>query len=97
MKMQSSSVPTSNIISECDFAIFDNLLKAKPNASVTALEAPMVWSNNKPSTWLASLGQKERTQALQDARLNVPKIQEKMRMCRFPIMKERKEKLVPHK
>ena len=93
MKMQSSSVPTSNIISERDFAIFDNLLKAKPNASVTALEALIMWSNNKPPTWLASLGRKERAQALQDARLNIPKIREKMRMRRFAIIKERKEKL----
>ena len=45
-------MPTSNIISEHNFAMFDNL-KTKPHTSVITLESFILWSNNKPSSWVA--------------------------------------------
>ena len=59
LKLQASNVVTSNIISERDFARFDNLLKSKPNATVTALEATIMWCDNKPSEWLDKMSESE--------------------------------------
>ena len=38
-KTQAATVPTSNIVSERDFAMFDVLLNTRPNATTIALEA----------------------------------------------------------
>ena len=51
LKAQAKNVLPSNVIAERDFAIFDNLLKAKLNSTVTSLEATIMWCANKPAKW----------------------------------------------
>ena len=43
LKTQALSVPTSNIRSERDYAIFDVLLRSKPFARVASIEALIMW------------------------------------------------------
>ena len=49
--IETESVPSTNTVSERDFAKFDRLIQDKPNASTLALEAHILFTNNKTSTW----------------------------------------------
>ena len=49
-----ASVPKTNVVSERDFAQLDRLLRQKPNASTLALEAMILFTNNKTASWLKS-------------------------------------------
>ena len=63
-----SSVPTTNTVSERDFAKLDRLLREKPHASTLALEAHILFTNNKTSAWFASKSQEERKLLMETAR-----------------------------
>ena len=91
--LQASSVLTSNIISERDFALFDVLLKQKPGARTSSLEALIMWSNNKPAEWLYSLPEEERASYQKESRKMADKIREKSKRKRAEILQKRKEKL----
>ena len=91
-KTQASSVPTSNIVSERDFAVFDVLLKTRPNATTVALEALIMCANNKPSKWLENLSESERAERFEEAWANVIPIKERTRARRKQILDERKTK-----
>ena len=91
--LQASSVPTSNIISERDFALFDVLLKQKPGARTSSLEALIMWSNNKPAEWLYSLPEEERASYQKESRKMADKIREKSKQRRTEILQKGKEKL----
>ena len=93
LKTQAASVPTSNIVSERDFAVFDVLLKTRPNATTVALEALIMWANNKPSKWLENLSDSERAERFEEARANVIPIKERMKARRKQILDERKKKM----
>ena len=93
LKMQASSVPTSNIISERDFAIFDNLLREKPNARVLSLEAMIMWAQNKPSDWLDGSDEQSRAQKHKNARKMADVIRQKMKQRRKEILSIRRRKL----
>ena len=58
---QTKLVTKTNTVSERDFGKLDRLLREKPNASTLALEAHILFSNNKTAKWL-----RERSQAEQD-------------------------------
>ena len=53
VRNQTKSVTKTNTVSERDFAKLDRLLREKPNASLLALEAHILFSTNKTSKWLA--------------------------------------------
>ena len=76
---KAATVPRSNIVSERDMAILDNLLRQKPNLSPSNLETMVLCLNNKPSKWLASLSNQERAKVLLDAKTRVPEFRELMR------------------
>ena len=63
-----ASVPTTNTVSERDFAKLDRLLREKPHASTLALEAHILFANNKTSAWYASKSQEERKLLMETAR-----------------------------
>ena len=86
LKMQASSVPTSNIISERDFSIFGNLLREKLNARVLSLEAMITWAQNKPSDWLDGLDEQSRAQKHKNARKMADVIRQKMKQRRKEIL-----------
>ena len=74
MMQQASEVPTSNIISERDFALFDVLLKSKPAVTTVSLEALIMWTSNKLAGWLFSLPENECSKYQEQSRKMVEKI-----------------------
>ena len=91
---QASNAPTTNIISERDFAVFDVLLRQKPAASTAALEALIMWMHNKTSDWIDTLTDEERRKYHKDARRNVMDIKEKLKERRGKILQERRQKMI---
>jgi E1A/CREB-binding protein len=55
-----SVVTATNIASERDFAILDRLMRCKPSASTTCLEALTLWMNNKTAQWFDSKSENEK-------------------------------------
>ena len=55
------SVSKTNTGSERDFAQLDRLLREKPHASTLALEAHILFLNNKTATWIESKSSEERS------------------------------------
>ena len=72
MRAQTSSVIPTNTISERDFAMFDRLLREKPHASTLALEAHILFANNKTSEWMMKKSEEERCKIMEEARKNAP-------------------------
>ncbi len=72
MHAETSSVPTTNTISERDFAKFDRLLREKPHASTLALEAHILFTNNKTSKWLNRKSMAEKEKLMEEVRKNAP-------------------------
>ncbi|CAG2216055.1 unnamed protein product [Mytilus edulis] len=52
LRVESTTVATTNIVSERDFANLDRLRREKPNANTIALEGIILFSNNKTLRWL---------------------------------------------
>lgn len=59
---EARSVPATNVRSERDFAQLDRLMREKPNASTIAIEAMVLYSNNKTARWLSQKTADEKTQ-----------------------------------
>lgn len=72
VRAKTKSVPTTNTISERDFAKFDRLIREKPHASTLALEAHILFTNNKTSKWLNQKSIAERSKMMEEARTNAP-------------------------
>ena len=72
VRTNTKSVPTTNNISEHDFAKFDRLLREKPHASTLALEAYILFTNNKTSEWLTHKSAADRSKMMEEARKNAP-------------------------
>ena len=60
LKEEISSVPTTNVAPERDFAALDRLLHQKPNATSVALEAMILFSHNKTASWLDNQSSKNK-------------------------------------
>ncbi|KAK6182848.1 hypothetical protein SNE40_010438 [Patella caerulea] len=63
----SSTVPTTNAISENDMAILDNFLRIKPSSSTMSLETILIRTRNKPSVWLETMSENEKDNILKQA------------------------------
>ena len=70
VRAKTKSVPTTNTISERDFAKFDRLLREKPHASTLALEAHILFTNNKTSKWFDQKSETEKAKMMDEARKN---------------------------
>ena len=77
LKEEISSVPTTNVAPERDFAVLDRLLHQKPNATSVALEAMILFSHNKTASWLDKQSSKNKEELLQVARTLAPTIKKK--------------------
>jgi E1A/CREB-binding protein len=96
-----SAVPTTNTVSERDFAQLDMLMRSKPSAAVTTFEAIIMWSNNKTSDWLNSLSPEEQAKVINEARVSTPEFQksikEKQQLLyqkKLEVLKKKQEKKV---
>ena len=67
VKKMAENVPRSNVVSERDMAILDNLLREKPCLGTTNAETMVMWLNNKPSAWLRNQTPTEQALILADA------------------------------
>ena len=74
---EAASVPTTNVSPERDFAMLDRYLREKPNASLVALEALILFSHNKTSSCLGTLSCDKRKALFQAARNLAPSIRRK--------------------
>ncbi len=93
LQLQASNVPQHNMASERDFALFDNLLRFRPNATLLCIEAIIMWVHNNPSKWLQSLPETLKDKYFKEARENYALIKGKLNERKQTIFKERKEKL----
>ena len=80
-----ASVPATNVSPEWDFAILDRLMQQKPNANTIALEAMIMYSQNKTSVWLQKKSEEEKAMLFKAARNLVPVTKEKYKVRRLEI------------
>ena len=66
-KAETKTVATTNVISERSFAQLDRMKREKPNATVIAMEAMMLFTNNKTAEWLAHQSPDQRHQLFTSA------------------------------
>ena len=52
IQAETTSVPKTNNISERDFAMLDRQVRLKPNATLIALEAVIMYANNQTQEWV---------------------------------------------
>ena len=76
LQRSSRNVPTTNTVSERDFAILDILLRLKPAAAFLSLETYILWINNKPSAWLKEMDPHEKDTLLTTACKRYPQIRQ---------------------
>ena len=78
-KHETKSVRPTNTISERDFAKMDRLLREKPNASMLAIEAHVLFTNNRTAEWLSEKSLKEKEVLFSNARKVAPLHQKRFR------------------
>ena len=89
-----ASFPTTNVSPERDFAVLDRVLLEKPNASLIALEALILFAHNKTSKWLDKLEPSEREKLFNAARKLAPSMKEKFKASRIEIQQRIEESLL---
>ena len=89
VKSETTTVKTTNTISERDFGKLDRLIREKPNASILALEAHILFTNNKTTKWLATKSSDERRIMFEEARKNAPQHRQRYHEHLSNIEKER--------
>ena len=88
------SVPTTNVSPERDFAVLDRVLREKPNATLIALEAFILFSHNKTSKWLDDLPAIEKEKLINAARMLVPSMKKKFKIRQNEIQQRNEESLL---
>ena len=73
VRAETASIPATNCLSERDFAKFNQLLREKPHASILALEAHILFTNNRTSKWLDKKSDIEKEKLMEEARRNAPR------------------------
>ena len=58
MQMETKSVSTTNTVNERDFGKLDRYVREKPYTKLLALEAHIMFTNNKTASWLDSKSEK---------------------------------------
>ena len=91
---EASSVPTTNVAPEKDFAVFDRLLHEKLNATSIALVAMILFSYNKTASWVEKQSSKNKEHLFQVARALAPTVKQRFVDRRKEIKKKCEEDLV---
>lgn len=86
------SVPKHNKFSETIFGHLDRMLLEKPNISLIASEAYIMFSHNRTSQWLRNKSDEEKLVLLNDARKNAKVARAKFKERMQEI--ERRRKLI---
>ena len=74
---ETGKCPSTNLITERDFAHLDRQLKEKPNISTLAVTGTVMFGNNKTGEWLKSLSKEDRDRHMEKARTQAPKLKKK--------------------
>ena len=90
---ETKSVPTTNTISERDFAQLDRLLREKPNATILSLEAMILFCNNKTAEWLNSKTATERGELLRKARSCMSDLKHRYQVRKKQLLEDRVKSL----
>lgn len=90
---QTKLVTKTNTVSERDFGKLDRLLREKPNASTLALEAHILFSNNKTAKWLRERSQAEQDNLVKMARSLAPAYKQKFKEPLASIQQQRRQAL----
>ncbi|XP_035673217.1 uncharacterized protein LOC118413793 [Branchiostoma floridae] len=93
-QQKSQHVPTTNVVSERDFAVLNNLVRSKPNASSLSCEAYIMWLNNQTSMWLDNLDAEEKERHMAYARTHAASIHAKFLEKKQKIKEQRLEALL---
>ncbi|CAG2205626.1 unnamed protein product [Mytilus edulis] len=83
LRVESTTVATTNIVSERDFANLDRLRREKPNANTIALEGIILFSNNKTLRWLDDMNVEKKAEVFKIAREKTPEIIKQFRKRTF--------------
>lgn len=92
-----ASVPTTNVVPECDFARLNRMIKEKPNANLVALESMILYSHNKMSMWLEQQTNEEKEKCIKAVRTLAPTIRAKFKERREAIEARRTVALMKKK
>ena len=92
-RSQTLSVKNTNTVSERDFAKLDRLIREKPHSTVLALEAHILFSNNKTSSWFASQTPEVQSELMETARRMGHKHKKKFQECLAVIQQRRNDPL----
>ena len=92
-RSQTLSVKKTNTVSERDFAMLDRLIREKPHSTILALEAHILFSNNKTSSWFASQTPEVQGELMETARRMSQKHKKKFQECLAIIQQKRSELL----
>ena len=84
-----ASVPATNVSPEQDFAILDRLMQQKPNANTIALEAMIMYLQNKTSDWVQKKSEEEKEKLFKAARNLIPNTKET-----YKVRKQEMQKLL---
>ena len=93
MRLRSSGTAKHNKFSESVFGYLDNLLRMKPNISVLATEAFVMFSSNKTHIWLESRTNQEKDQLINEAVRGVSKMREEFKKRTEIIKANQKRKI----
>ena len=94
LKQSTSNVPTTNVVSERDFAILDMLVRQKPNATTLALESLTMWLNNNTKKWMEGLDPSKKTELLKEAREGATTAHAKFQLRKQQLLEQKKNKLL---
>ena len=92
-RSQTLSVKKTNTVSERDFAMLDRLIREKPHSTIIALEAHILFSNNKTSSWFASQTPEVQGELMETARRMSQKHKKKFQERLAMIQQKRSELL----
>ncbi|XP_012939321.1 uncharacterized protein LOC101861592 [Aplysia californica] len=87
------NVPATNMISERDMAKLDNLLRIKPSALPSTIEAIVMWQSNKPSKWINTLPPAEKESLFKSAQKLAPNLRRTMKTWKDNLKMQLEKKL----
>ncbi|XP_046550545.1 uncharacterized protein LOC124260311 [Haliotis rubra] len=93
IREQTKAVPKHNKFSEAVFGILHNLTTTRPNASVLANEAYIVFSLNRTLDWISGKTQEERKKLVRRARKLSKRMQQRFKLRKDVIKQKRAEAL----
>ncbi|KAJ8353653.1 hypothetical protein SKAU_G00212200 [Synaphobranchus kaupii] len=94
IQAHASNVPTTNMLSERDFAVLDLLVRQKPSARTISHEAMVMWLHNGTMQWLDNLTPEEKEEKMTMARKSSADVLKRYNARKEDIKRQRQENLL---